>query len=802
MKAGFLVILLFTAVLLNAQTGIIIGTVMDEKKKALENATVQLVNMNDSNQKSSQLTDKDGAFSFEKVAFGYYRLKVSYTGLQPVSFDSIYFRADRYDFNMNDIVLMPKSTSMDEVIIYAEKPLIQSKDGNITFNAGESALSAGSSASDLLNNVPLVTKDPDGKLLVRGKEPKVLIDDKPVELNLQQLQDLLESMPGSSIEKIEVMTNPPPQYANEQGGVINIVTKKGAVGMSARVNVNAGTRGEYGSNGSFTYRKQGLALQVNGGMSLNSFNGRGYSHRQNLYADSSNFFNTENAYDNGNTRPNFRTNLTYDINKHHSVNLVLQYNQNAFDNQNRVQYLNINRYNALYRLRDRSVSSDGGNQNPNGSLSYILKTKRLGETLQFIGSWGYTTSESSRDFYEQFLNPDYSFTGRDSSQQVVNANNTRNSSLRLNYDRPVLKTKSVLSLGAYSTQIRSDIEANAYYKRKADGVWADIDALTNHFIYNQNISNIRFSAKQLLGDRFSITAGLSAEQTAIAFDLLKTGADTSNSYWSYLPFATLNKTWKDALNLTFSYKRTVRRPGVGELNPTVDFSDPYNIRFGNPGLKPSMAHNFDLVFGKSKNGFYANIGMGYNDVRDIYNAIRTRLNNDTTQITWQNISGRKEYEVSTWSGYTLNKRTRVNLSASYTYNEYGDYDKSVRKFRNGGSFTSNLNTNYTWNDLYTATGSFTFNRFANPQGTVRSSLSMNLGIQAKFFNKKLNLTLNAIDPIVQQKNRTFTYGTNFILENYNQTQTKNYRLTVGYVFSRTKKKPSKAIQKKLPPPSH
>ena len=55
--------------------------------------------------------------------------------------------------------------------------------------------------------------------MVRGKEPKILIDDKPVELNLQQLQDLLESMPGSSIEKIEVMTNPPPQYANEQGGV-------------------------------------------------------------------------------------------------------------------------------------------------------------------------------------------------------------------------------------------------------------------------------------------------------------------------------------------------------------------------------------------------------------------------------------------------------------------------------------------------------------------------------------------------------------------------------------------------------
>ena len=117
--------------------------------------------------------------------------------------------------------------------------MIESKDGNITFNASESAFAAGSNASELLNNVPLVTKDPNGKILVRGKEPKILIDDKPVELNLQQLQDMLESLPGSSIEKIEVMTNPPPQYANEQGGVINIVTRKGRVGMGGRISFSS-----------------------------------------------------------------------------------------------------------------------------------------------------------------------------------------------------------------------------------------------------------------------------------------------------------------------------------------------------------------------------------------------------------------------------------------------------------------------------------------------------------------------------------------------------------------------------------
>ena len=209
-------------------SGIVIGSVLDEKNKALEAATVELSGQNKKVERTV-ITDKDGAFQISNIPFGYFSLKISFVGYHTLTLDSIHFRADRYDFNLNDINLRPKtgdSNVMEQVIIYFEKPLIQSRDGNITFNAGESALSAGSNASDLLTTVPLVTKDPDGKWLVRGKEPRILIDDKPVELNLQQLQDLLESMPGSSIEKIEVMTNPPPQYANEEGGVINIVSKK------------------------------------------------------------------------------------------------------------------------------------------------------------------------------------------------------------------------------------------------------------------------------------------------------------------------------------------------------------------------------------------------------------------------------------------------------------------------------------------------------------------------------------------------------------------------------------------------
>ena len=294
--------------------------------------------------------------------------------------------------------------------------------------------------------------------------------------------------------------------------------------------------------------------------------------------------------------------------------------------------------------------------------------------------------------------------------------------------------------------------------------------------------------KQLLGENFSTTGGLAAEWTHIRFDLLKEGSKAGHDYWSYLPFATISRNWKEGYNLSFSWRRTIRRPGVTELNPTIDSSDAYNIRSGNIGLRPSLAHNFDLVIGHTNKSFYANVGLGYNIVDDVFSQIRTRLSDTTTQIIWENISGRKEYEISTWSGYSLSRQAKINISASYIYSRYSDYDKQVRNYRDGGSFTSNLNMNYNLKDLYTATGSFTFNRFANPQGTVRSTVSMNIGLQAKLLRKKLTATINFIDPFVQQESRTYTYGTNFNLENYSTTQTRNYRLSIGYNFSRKQKK--------------
>lgn len=771
-----------------SQAGIIIGSVIDgDNSKPVPSASISLRNITDTAFLKSIISEKDGGFVLDQLPYGYYSLRITASGFASLQLDSIYIRAERFDFDLNEIKLNKKTTQLNEVIVYSEKPLIENKDGMMVFNVGESALSSGATTTELLKQTPLVNVDDDGKIMMRGKDVKVLIDNKPVELNGKQLQDLLESMPGSMIDRIEVMTTPPPEFANERGGVINIVTKKGKVGMSGRLTVNYGSRGEAGINGNFSYRKNKFALNVSSGFGYSKYIGNSYSNRQNQYSDSTNFFNTVAGSSSNYKRPNARVSLDYDLNKRNSFSFTSLYNANDAGSYSNNEYTNLNRFNAIYKLSDRYINTATKSFSPNFSLSYTHKGKNPKEVLRIISSLNFNTSNVGKGYFQQFLNPDETPTGIDSTQQQVTdvANHTFN--LRLNYDKPIGKKFSI-NLGSNYIYFTSHNILNTDFLKKPEMVFVPNTALSNDFYYHQKVYSLRAALRYDIMQDFYVNAGLQEEQTKTDFDL-KNSTDTyANNYVSPLPFATLMKKWKNDITITTSYKRSIQRPGLNELNPSIDYSDPYNRRFGNPYLHPYFSDNFDFIIGKWNKNFYLNASLGYDVLKDIYSSIRTLQPDGKTDITWQNISGRKEYHVNTWNGYTISKKSKVNISVGYTYNVYSDFDKTIRKFRDGGSLFSTLNSSYQFSDVLNSNASFTFNKFSNPQGTVRTALSMNIGAQRKFLNKKLIVSFNVIDPFGQHPNKVFTYGTNFNLESYSYTQTRNFRIAVSYIFSKTPKK--------------
>jgi hypothetical protein len=323
------------------------------------------------------------------------------------------------------------------------------------------------------------------------------------------------------------------------------------------------------------------------------------------------------------------------------------------------------------------------------------------------------------------------------------------------------------------------------------------DLLSNDIQFHQNIFFYRAALRYSIQPEFNITAGAQVEQTTTKFDLVNDTSNYANNYWSPLPFVTIIKKWANDVSITASYKRSIQRPGLNQLNPSVDYSDPYNTRFGNPYLQPYFADNFDFIIGKYNKLFYANVSVGYNMLNDIYSSIRTLQPDGKTTTTWQNLSGRKEYDANTWGGYTINKKAKVNLSLGFTYNVYSEHDRTVNNYHNGGSVFSTFNGSYLFNELLNSNASVTFNRFANPQGTVRSTISMNIGIQQKFLKKKLVLSLSVVDPFRQQQNKYFIYASNFNLESFSTTRTKNFRIAVSYLLSKKPKSNRDALIKML-----
>ena len=68
------------------------------------------------------------------------------------------------------------------------------------------------------------------------------------------------------------------------------------------------------------------------------------------------------------------------------------------------------------------------------------------------------------------------------------------------------------------------------------------------------------------------------------------------------------------------------------------------------------------------------------------------------------------------------------------------------------------------------------------------------GYKENSLQKKLTIAVNIIDPFVQES-RNYTYGTNFSLQSFSTAQTRNFRLSVGYNFTKVAKKPILKIGK-------
>lgn len=765
------------------------GRVMDENEQGRQGATVTLFKSGvSSNPVRVVSSDSAGNFNLA-VPEGIYRVEISFTGFVKWIKDSIVLDGTQPSVSITGIKLQPPlESTLEEAVVVHPKPMFEHKDGTITLNVESTPMSGSSSGAELLKNMPMVATDPEGRIVVKGKQPIILIDEKPVDMNGQQLADLLESLPGSSIEKIELMQNPPPQYANSEGGVINIVTKKGSVGWTGKASVMAGTIGQTNANINLNYRNKKITFSGVAGMNMARVTGNSYSLRENQYKDSTNEFETISSYTNRSTRPNFRVQMGYEMNTRNLWSLTVQGNGNWYENSSLSTYKNINRFDEVWKLSQRHNRSEGNNVSVQTQLGYTWFGKNRAEKLSVVASYTPANGESDRLFFQEFLTPEFEKTGVDSTQGQTSRNPGGNGLLKADYQKPLKNKAFTFTSGAALSILHQHNVLQTLYWDKVTGEALVSPLLSTDNKFRQQV----WSARAGMNIRFKKTwlaiGNLQVEGTHFDFRFANNLPSTANDYLSFLPSVTLRKDINKLLKASFVYRKTIRRPGMYELNPAVDYGDPYNLRFGNPYLAPSSANNFDFNLNWNNGKSYINGSLGYNLVEGIVNRIRTLKEDGKTYSTFQNIATRKEYEAGIWSGYSFSKKWRLNFSGSFVYNAYGEKEKELLKYQDGSSVTFNLNGNFTASPVLAFDASARYNAFADPQGRSRSNLSTQFGAQYKMLNRRLILAAAAIDPFTRQEITSVSQGPNFYINSYRTAITRNFRLAASWVLQSGKKR--------------
>ncbi|RZV57980.1 MAG: TonB-dependent receptor, partial [Flavobacteriaceae bacterium] len=200
------------------------GKVMGESNEPISYANIIVLKAQDSTVASGAISDEQGFFNLSILKKDSYIMKVSFLGFED------YFKDINLTENLelNSITLIEKKEALDEIRITATKPTLKRENDRLVFNVENTSLTEGS-VWNILKSTPGILMINDEVSVRNASNIIYLINDKRVYLSGNELQQLLSGTTASTVQAIEVITNPPAKYDAEGGAVINIKMSKNLI---------------------------------------------------------------------------------------------------------------------------------------------------------------------------------------------------------------------------------------------------------------------------------------------------------------------------------------------------------------------------------------------------------------------------------------------------------------------------------------------------------------------------------------------------------------------------------------------
>ena len=315
--------------------------------------------------------------------------------------------------------------------------------------------------------------------------------------------------------------------------------------------------------------------------------------------------------------------------------------RNEAGNYNTIQEMNGDTIN----LGESTYMSEGKGNEIGGRLDVSRELGKKGRVLsaQLRGNIGNSENKGSSESYTKFFRNERPSDNID--QRFTNTND--NSSWRgyMSYVEPIGGNNFIQLAYQYRQNFSESDRDTRTEDVPGSGNYTVLDSayskrLENNFIRQElelNFRSVREKFDYMVG--FSMQPSSSQSKTFIGADMID---DLRQDVVNYAPMAQFNYRWSRNNNLRIRYFGNTDQPSVTQLSPVVDISDPLNISFGNPDLKPSFEHRLNVNYrfsnpekASSFNAF-ANAGYLTNDVVPL---TVTNIETGRKVRTYENIAG-------------------------------------------------------------------------------------------------------------------------------------------------------------------
>ncbi|QJD97094.1 TonB-dependent receptor [Mucilaginibacter robiniae] len=777
----------------HAQTTLKIkGVVIDSaKNEPLSYGTVALKNAKTGLPVKSVLTQADGTFELANIKSQSLQLALISVGYQTKTITLTDTTSAVID--LGKLLLSGATHALKEVAVTATKPLMKQEVDRMSYDVQADPEAKSLTALDMMRKVPLLSVDGNNNIKLRGNDSyKILVNGKESALMARSPSDILKAMPATNIERIEVITTPPARYdAEGLAGIINIITKK---------------NGDQGYNGNISARYNsvyGPGINLNATAKQGKFgvNGYiGYNRRNTLSTgfENSSVFNSpaSSLLQNG-TRANGGNNtygtaeLSYEID---SLNLLTGSFSNYYGNYTQdmsQQTLLLTGNNLVNQSYMQNNNGDNDYSGLDASINYQLGFKR---SKQQLLTFSYKYSNSKNKQFTDVMFDDRNNYNQSNYQQHNNSGN-REHTLQLDYAHPVKK----LSIEAGGKAIlRNNFSSfyNDVYSNNAQTYITD-PTQTNDFKYIQDVISV-YNTYQLKLEKWAFKGGLRLEHTYTDADFTSTATKINQNYNNLVPSLSVQRSFKTS-SFTFGFSQRIQRPGIWQLNPFVDRSNPKYLNQGNPNLRPATTNNFELGYSNFAKGSL-NISTNYSFSKNSAQSVTTFNPIDTvTTTTYLNAGSRRAWGLDVSFNYPITQKLSVNANvealrvwirgtyngdfvANHGYQGYGSAYASY-KFSNG--YRLNINTGY-------------YSRFVLLQGVDNYYFSTGASASKDFWKNKATINLAVGNPFKKyNKNDYITRTNDFYTTSKNYNYYRNISVNFTYKFGKLNgniKRNEKSIQ--------